>query len=289
MSSSTSPALPPFSYAQAARGLTPSNQVAPKSPEPNVVPTEENTRETKSATTEPGKLDLTSSLANSKVEKSRLSSPGSEVAVDQHQAALDNGVVNKENIPLHNSAGSSAEDSKPAAAAPVSLRPAGEASAQLPKSESSSLPQNDASDSWDKQSEVSVYAEKSTQTAEKAKGKDSEDDWEKVSAPAVLVEKELRPAPIPTVNFWLQRKAEQAAKTKESVPQQRPAVATSTAPTNKPKTQATGSLDEAKRKPSDKTQSSIDKDGNGSRRKQEASRPIEGGRRLVIPSFRRPC
>jgi len=53
------------------------------------------------------------------------------------------------------------------------------------------------------------------------KSKDLEDDWEKVSVPSVAAEKELKAAPIPMVNIWKQRQEAQAAKFKEIQDQQR--------------------------------------------------------------------
>lgn len=99
---------------------------------------------------------------------------------------------------------------------------------------------------------TSPISDRSVQTGEVDKGKDIDDDWEKISVPSIAAEKELKAAPPPPVNVWLQRKEAQEAKAKEMVGS-RTAPA---GPAPKPKPRGTASVDEGRRQANSREQNS---------------------------------
>jgi la-related protein 1 len=260
MAAATSPALPGFSYAQAAKGLAPATSASQSQTEsspntPGLLSTER-----KSCTPESEKLDplhtTTVTGKDDEIPKDLASKQVSEEA-DAVSRAKPNPESNSSTT-AHYTA-SSHSDSKQAS---ESTSPNLVAStATLPREDESSFTPNGSSESWDKQSETSAMAERFTQITDSGKERSGDDDW--VSVPAPKVEKELKAAPIPTVNIWQQRKEAQEAKAKASAALRSSAAAP--APT-KPKAQTHPARnletpaqdDETKRRPSGKLGDKVD-------------------------------
>lgn len=197
-----------FSYAQAARGIAPTSNAA--TPTASV------------ATVDHGIKDLPANTLNKSVKKlekdgpsaQRLSQNGSskenttKASRTSEGASEDRKVVDQKRHVSHEHI-SSSNASESAATGDTSVT---EASLDAPLKQGA------------------------TEAAEETKSAD--EDWEKVSVPSVApekVSKELTPAPVPTVNFWEQRKA----LAKQQQVQSTPKSGGSTVQSNKPKSAAT--------------------------------------------------
>lgn len=272
MAAATSPALPAFSYAQAAKGLAPAPSTAQSQAEPSVNNPDMLSTERTASTPEPEKLDslnvtagvvkdneisngLISKMVHDDVKtgsttKSTSDSSGSTSNIKQTSSSLSG---SKE----------VSESTSPSLVASVTT---------LPREDEISSTQNGSSESWDKQSQNSALAERPVQIADNGKTHNADDDWVSVSAPKA--EKELKAAPIPAVNIWQQRKEAQAAKAKADAALRSSTV--SAAP-NKPKPQsqptrhveAQGDNDETKRKSSAK----LTEKGDGNSKKKQFDDP----------------
>ncbi|KIW13019.1 hypothetical protein PV08_08206 [Exophiala spinifera] len=206
MSTPSGAAAPAFSYAQAAKGLTPTTSSHPTPRNESPASSEKNTRE-RSATEsnigqptgksirEKNEADGKANTEAAQQKSSSEATPEKDVSANV-QKVLDAPETSSEQAGL--SGKESSQDSNKDEARP-----------QLVNGRTTSL---------DQASEVSGQG-----SAEK-KPRDSEDDWEKISVPSMTAEKELKAAPIPVVNFWQQRiEAAAAAKLKENAGQQRSA------------------------------------------------------------------
>ncbi len=255
MAAAASPALPAFSYAQAAKGLAPAISATHSQAESSVNTPEISSSERKSPI--PGSEKLESLQTTAGAEKSEEISNDVATKMVHHDAEIASTVKSnsdknsststKQISSSHPDSKHVSESTSPSLVASVATLP--------PEDEYPSTP-NGTSESWDKQSETSAIAEKSTQMTEGGKDKIGDDqDWVNVSAPKS--EKDLKAAPIPAVNIWQQRKEAQEAKAKASTPL-RSSVAIPAPNKSKPQNQtgrhmeAQGQDDGTKRRPSGK-------------------------------------
>jgi la-related protein 1 len=206
----TSPALPAFSYAQAAKGLAPATQSQPDS---SVNTSETPSTVRKSSIPDQEKLESPPAPASAgKIDEVSYDIVAKAVPDDADTTSTAKVNPDKSFSSATKQTSASHPDSKQASeTTSPSLVPS---VATLPREDESSSTPNDSSESWDKQSEASALAEKMTQT-DGGKEKAGDEDWINVSAPKV--EKELKAAPIPAVNFWQQRMEATAAKAKADV------------------------------------------------------------------------
>ncbi len=271
MSSTTSPAPPVFSYAQAARGLQPGAATSQKSTDVSATSSEKGARGRQPSSTDGEKLESLSKPFDARAEES-----GSLTGAKPLEATHTSSGGTKENLEK-----SSVKGSKPSESSEDTRALMSPTIVSLSESEPSANHKDDevltgqigASDTWDRQSEASASAEKANASNEKDKSQAGDDDWEKVSVPSISQEKELKAAPPPTVNIWQQRKQAQEAKQREQA-SQRPVSSSGKTPTSsgpvadltKVKTaeKATGSHEKevaSKRKPADSAKPAADKPG----------------------------
>ncbi|KIX04919.1 uncharacterized protein Z518_05790 [Rhinocladiella mackenziei CBS 650.93] len=200
MASSTGSA-PVFSYAQAAKGLTPasSTQATSRNESPAASDKSAKDRVTTEQTSNPSAGKTPRSKTESEEKQSKESSSTKSSTKDATENAPP---APRSQPPSPDDKSSSGPGSSP------SIEPKQDVqkdapSAQLQNGRTPSEPSPDSSS-----------PDKGSQGAAEKKSKDGEDDWEKVS-----VEKELKAAPIPAVNVWQQRKEAQAARMKERAEQ----------------------------------------------------------------------
>lgn len=282
MSSTTSPALPAFSYAQAAKGLAPSASAPHNTANVSATPSVSSSRERKSSSAEPAKLDLTSkATASQDVDLPHPSVPKSAHTVRETTSTTNDSL--KENIHGGKLSGSSGEEAKLNMSGTSSPSFEAASTSTLSKEEDISIAPNEASDNWDKQSQVSTPVEKSAQTTVGNKVPDTEDDWEKEPVSKTPSEKELKAAPIPAVNFWQARKEAQEAKAK-ALAAQRPAQVTVKAkpqPANPAENQKPAD-EEPRRKPAGKPSAKPEKDNGAVKRsKGDAVKPRDEGNKVL--------
>ena len=282
MSTTTSPALPPFSYAQAAKGLAPSSSAPHQTANVSATPSVSSSRERKSSSAEPVKLELTSRATSSQNEDFAQTSTGKGAHTSRETTSTTNDPL-KENVHPSKVSGSSTEETKMTVSGTSSPSFGAASSSTLSKEEDISIAPNETSDTWDKQSQVSTSVEKSTQTTGGSKVPDTEDDWEKEPVPKMPSDKELKAAPIPTINFWQARKEAQEAKAK-TLAAQRPAQATvkpKPQPANMAETQKVAD-DEPRRKQAGKAPAKPEKENGAVRRKQgDAVKQRDDGSKLL--------
>ena len=200
--------MPAFSYAQAARGL-------PQSKSEPLMRNESTEQEVQGSQLE----ETNASRGSSRLSRSRARNEPNEGAT---AAQNDPTSTSTDEIDQRESVLTSQQPRQGSTA-----RKASTSSAASPHSTTAdavtrvadSASRRDQSSSWDQTSQTSTSAEKAQESTEKDKVKDSEDDWEKVSVPSVSAEKELKVAPVPTVNIWLQRKEAHNAKKRQVEPQ----------------------------------------------------------------------
>jgi la-related protein 1 len=207
-----SPGLQPFSYAEAAKGRTipiPSPQQPVEAPAKSPAnPTEErrpsaHTIPTTNGIESPGSTNIqddTSKAVEISHESEDPQSPN-----DHDNTSTTASTITSPALPTKT------QEPKRATSGTSSPSFGTASTSTLPKEDDISFTPNGSSDStWDKQSQVSNSAEKSTQTGETSEEKVSEGTWETTATGF----KELKAAPIPSVNIWAQRKAAQDAKAK---------------------------------------------------------------------------
>lgn len=202
---------PAFSYAQAAKGRSPSLSAAPQSNKSNPDNGEPTPRSASAH-----QAGMASGSENS--QTTRRASEGQLVKEKVEEAAVRSDTVTpsdtKPPVDTGNSTSQPTMETQPqlAHSPPPSPGFGSTSTSTLPKEEDVSATPNGSSDStWDKVSQTS-------QTAEKANGKADGDDedlklssWEHVPASAPLKE-----APPPAFNIWTKRAMDQKAKaTKE--------------------------------------------------------------------------
>lgn len=217
MSSTSTPAPPPFSYAQAARGFQAGAASSQKSTDVSAASSEKGARGRQSSSTDGEKLENrpkssdassgeTASLSTTKPsEAPRPSSVGSKEVVEKESARDSKSLA-------------SSEESK-TMMPPATVSSPGSESSGNHKVDESLIGANGGLEAWDRQSEVSTSVEKGNAVNEKEKLHAGDDDWEKVSVPSLTQERELKAAPPPTVNIWQQRKQAQEAKQREQASQ----------------------------------------------------------------------
>lgn len=255
MAATTSPAVPAFSYAQAAKGLAPVASATPPSQAESLVnPPDLTYAERNSSIPDSEKLEsLHITTASGKKDDHADDTVSKETPDDVNVVSTVNmssdknsGAVLRQIPTAHSDSKQISSNTSPTLVASVG---------NLPREDELSSNQIGTSESWDNQPELSVVAEKAAQVTESGKDKIGDDDWVNVSVPKV--EKELKAAPIPTVNVWQQRKEAQEAKTKANAAL-RSSVTVATPMKPKPQTQADRTDeaqvrdDEIKRRPSGK-------------------------------------
>lgn len=213
MSASASPAMPAFSYAQAARGLAPSkekDQANEQSPKIESKP--------ESVTSQPSSH---TSKSRARVEEKEADNLNKDIP---QPPIVPDGISDKENLPT-----SKLPAPKPDSIPSSTASPNVTAALSSPKGKEVAQ-RLDRSDSWEKDSHTSITLDDEGSTTLREKSKESEDDWDKVSVPSVGGDKDkLKPAPMPTVNPWTLR---QQARDLAS---QRPAVNNQPASVKRPK------------------------------------------------------
>ena len=266
MSSTTSPALPAFSYAQAAKGLAPSASASHNTTNASAIPSASSPREQKPSSAEPAKLDLTPKVTTP--PDVDLSQPSA--AKSAHPARETTSTTTellKENIHAGKLSGTSGEETKVDMSGTPSPSFGTASTSTLEKEEDISITPNEVSDNWDKQSQLSTQVEKAAQTTTGNKVPDTEDEWEKEPLPKTPSEKELKAAPIPAVNIWQARKEAQEAKAK-ALAAQRPTQVTVKAkpqPANAAESQKSAD-DESRRKQTGKLSAKPEKDNSTTKR-----------------------
>ncbi|KIV78837.1 hypothetical protein PV11_06447 [Exophiala sideris] len=198
MSTPLSAAAPVFSYAQAAKGLTPSTttQATPRNESPA---SEKGAKDRQAA-------DAGSAL-KSPQEKSNHEDKTSLETTHEDTSAKDLG--DKDSVPTTQQTSSADQD---VGSVDHVDAPSNTASHDPRKEEPRPQMANGRTNSSAQASDTSG------QGVGEKKSKESEDDWEKVSVPSMTAEKEFKAAPIPAVNIWQQR----AAKLKELAIQPKP-------------------------------------------------------------------
>ena len=195
MSSTTSPALPTFSYAQAAKGLAPSSSTPHQTANTSATQPGSSPRERKPSSTEPVKLDLTSRTASSQNEDLTQTLTAKSAHTSRETPSTTNDPL-KENIHPSKASGFSSEETKITVSGTSSPNFGAASNSTLSKEEDISAMPNDTPENWDKQPQVSTSVEKSTQTTGGSKVPDTEDGWEKEPVPKTSGDKELKAAPI---------------------------------------------------------------------------------------------
>lgn len=203
MTTPSGPAAPVFSYAQAAKGFTPSISSQPTPRNESPAASEKHVRDRPAPESNSAALALKSPREKTDSEVKVASDVGARTPTFEDSAGKEN-VSNTQNLSV----------------APEGLSEQANTSSTEPSQDSrkdEARPQllNGRTYSSEQASEVSGPG------AADRKSKDAEEDWEKVSVPSMTAEKELKAAPIPVVNVWQQRREAQAAKAKEVVGPQR--------------------------------------------------------------------
>lgn len=267
MAATTSPALPAFSYAQAAKGLAPAISATNSQPESSVNVSDMSSTEKKAFNVQPEKLEpLHTTPSAGKNDETPNDIVPKMVGDDGDIASNGQPNPDKKSSSITKLTSSSHSDSKQVS---ESTSPSLVASvATLPREDENSSTQNGSSESWDKQSETSAPAEKAVPSTAGEKDKNRDDDW--VNLPASKVEKALKAAPIPAVNIWQQRKEAQEARVRANAGSHS-SIAVAAPIKTKPPTQPGRHMevqaqdDETKRRPSGKI---ADRSDGNSKKKQ---------------------
>jgi la-related protein 1 len=280
----TSPALPAFSYAQAAKGLAPALSSTQSQAESLVTTPDMPSTERKSSIPETEKLESLQPAANT-VKNDDIQHDVTQAAVcdDTHSALVVKSNPDQSSSSTAKQAPSSNSDFKQVSGS-TSPSLVASVAANSREDEYSSTP-NGTSESWDKQSETSAVADKPAQMTDSGNDRNGDEEW--VNVPSSKGEKELKAAPIPTVNIWQQRKEAQEAKAKAST-----ALRSSTAAVApvKPKSQVPPSRhvepqsqdDETKKKASGRI---TDKGDGTSKKKQADEMKVREDGECPLPSF----
>jgi la-related protein 1 len=212
MAATTSPALPAFSYAQAAKGLAPATTSSAQSQagSSSIIPGFSST-ETKPSIPDSERPESQHTPAGAPRRDEKAGEVMLKMARDEADITStaksysenDSSSTAKQTFSSHPDSKQISESTSPSLVASVAM---------LPREDEYSSTPNGSSESWDKQSEASAMAEKSVHVTESGKDKSADDDW--VNVPAPKAEKELKAAPIPAVNIWQQRREAQEAKAK---------------------------------------------------------------------------
>ena len=244
MSTSAGAAAPVFSYAQAAKGLTPATS------------TQNTSRNESPAASEKSTKDR---LGSDSASNPSTKAPKSKTESEKPQNV---DVTPTRSLPVSSSKDTGGRDEVVLGRNSQDNEREGKAtSAEDVSSPGQNSQHDDARPSMRSRRTTSADQSQEAATRDKSvgdkKSKESEDDWEKVSVPSVAAEKELKAAPIPLVNFWKQRQEAQAAKAKEAQGQQRVSSSISPAQTTKPKV----ATEESKQNASGRDRAIHDKEG----------------------------
>lgn len=200
MSTTSSPAMPAFSYAQAAKGL------APAASQSSVKETKEELNEQAA----PSKSSNNPDSVPHSVTKSPRNGARAEEKEEKRStkessttSSIRDESQDKENVPPPRRTHKPSIPNNETPEAPVKSDASTETSTASPA----------VVEQW----ENAVAHEKDSVSSDKDKSRDNDDDWEKVSIPSVTGEKELKAAPIPSVNIWQQRLAVEAKKREQTV------------------------------------------------------------------------
>lgn len=249
MAAATSPALPVFSYAQAAKGRATAPSATPPQAESSANTPDIMSTGRKSSIPQPERLESLNTAAGAGKEDEIMDDISKMVHGNVDVASTVKSNLDKSSSLPTKPISSSHSDSKQISG---STSPNLMASVPtLPREAEYSPTPNGSSESWDKQSETSATADRPAPMTESGKEKNGEDDW--VNVPP----KALKAAPIPAVNIWQQRKEAQEAKAKANAAPRSPAAA-AVPIKSKPPTQPGRHVesqpedDEAKRRPSGK-------------------------------------
>ena len=249
MSSASSPAMPAFSYAQAAKGLAP-------------------------AATQPAKDikddPLDANQFNKGVAKPELH-PQPPQKPPRRQSRVEEKDVKKstkdEAAPESSREESQEKDSASSNRRPQQKTPASSVASPRIVANNDATKDGSSNPAQTETLDASVVLDRESNASEKGKTKENEDDWEKISIPSsAAAEKELKAAPIPVVNIWQQRKEAQEAK-KRDVP-------TAKANTSAPIT--TKQADDGKRKGGHEREvsRSVNKSGERTDTQTQSARPV---------------
>lgn len=213
MSGVTSPTLPLFSYAQAARGMslpstTSQTAAEPQPPKEDTVPDPQ-----KTSGSEPPNLQLATQPAESRDLNDEKSTPEGHLAtqVQPEETREADGNLHESSMKQPDSPRRGPSSTR--ASTPPS---SGAASIQPPNLDEASSTLKGSSDStWDEQSQSSSSLEKSAATLDNDNDID-QDRAEKGKKKNSNIEPELKAAPIPTINVWQERRKAQEAKAQAS-------------------------------------------------------------------------
>ncbi|KAL2430600.1 hypothetical protein ABEF95_011562 [Exophiala dermatitidis] len=238
--SGTGAAAPVFSYAQAAKGLTPSTSAQQTPQNDSPAASEKGAKDQAAAESS----NTTLALKSNTDDKSNSDAGAVKPSVQK--------VTEKENVPpTQQQSQNQNEDDQSSNGRSNSTGNDPTQGSQKDETRPS-MPNGR---SYSEQSAESSR-ENGAPSAGDKKSKDGDDDWEKVSVPSMTAEKPLKAAPIPAVNIWQQRKEAQEAKKKELAGQQRGSAPTTPAQTPK----SGGGSEDVKRKSISKDAASGEKD-----------------------------
>ena len=207
MSTTTNPAPPVFSYAQAARGLQSGVASSQKITDVSASSSEKGARGVQSPPTEEQKQEVRSKSPDA---KAGVTLPSSTDRVDEIQIEKQDWAASSELMDTQLMKRPEAETAQENKTSPTSSSATTSLSesepAEVHKNAETLTGQNGTAESWEPHSEGLIPTDKTLVSNEKEKSQIGDSDWEVVSAPSVSQEKELKPAPAPPVNVWQQRK-----------------------------------------------------------------------------------
>lgn len=208
---------PAFSYAQAAKGKSPSASSTPPSGKAPAESTEsptkmEQTYDTKTASANQDKAVLARSTSGSNTAQSKDFANGHiPEMISSAEGVANTNAVSPSPSPKRRSV----SQSQPAPSTPSSPSFGTASTSTLPKEEDDFTVPNGSSDStWDKQSQTSQIADRAHAKPEDEKDQAKSTSWEKELPVPVSLKAALPPA----VNVWQQRKEAMEAKAKASKP-----------------------------------------------------------------------
>jgi la-related protein 1 len=265
---------PSFSYAQAARGLTPTSTSTPSS-------------KTVSGSITPAKDAAPSSITHPQPNPNLHWTDEHSVTKSKERNTLNN-VSESHNI--HSNKAATSRKSQPlsnGSNSPPSPAYVDSSTSTLPREDDSSSIQNASSEStWENVSQASNLAERGIEGVEKGsknEQKNDRDSWVKVQKPP-------QEAPVPTVNIWRQRmEAQSSVKKPETIPST--TVPTSTVseivPNSLPQKKAESTSTPPRTKDQEKIQSQKrgDDDAHKSRRSSAKKTSSEEKTRAAPPSI----
>jgi la-related protein 1 len=262
MSSTTHPALPAFSYAQAARGLQSGAASSQKSTDVSATSSEKGAQGRLPSLTDEQKEEVRS---KSPATKAGIASPSTmEMYEDQPpqnwgtQSDLSES-TNADLVKRHEAEQASKTTTSPTIVSLSEPEPLWDH-----KGGEVSTGPNGASNASEKLSEASMAVDKAVASDEKDRSPVADSDWEDGSLPSNSQPKELKAAPAPPFNFWEQRMLAQDAA-RAQIAQRPPSssgksVLTSGPAADSTKTKTPQERDAtSKRKPSESAKTTTDK------------------------------